>query len=379
MQHHNQNSGVSAMTTSPEEVIYNACHGDTNAKLAKYHQEHVNEGNLVAILKRRLADRDVELRTLRDTMECNEQAILRVLQDRQHAWEIELADLRADWERWGQEHRQRAAHTEHSLREEIAKLERENKMLRSTVEAATQVKTSFERVGCCKQDNGMSELEWTRAAVEQLTLQVGLKCGEIAELRSRLDGCVCCADASFRLPSSGTSLHHPKTTDGRPDTVMAAATSGQQLVKDEAAVNSSSSCQTGTSTVTPCHQPCPPDNIQISNHPAVNKPFSNNDSALRLELECARAELASVQHEFQMEQDRWLREKERVIAYQKQLQMNYVQMERRNAVLEADLQQLTSELNQLRVVATGSGGKNGCVTNGSSMLNLLTKLDESSC
>ena len=58
------------------------------------------------------------------------------------------------------------------------------------------------------------------------------------------------------------------------------------------------------------------------------------------------------------ERQQWLEEKCKVIRYQKQLQLNYVQMRRKNAVLEAEVEQLTMEIesHNLKMIALNSEG-----------------------
>ncbi|XP_050399666.1 leucine zipper putative tumor suppressor 2 homolog [Patella vulgata] len=75
--------------------------------------------------------------------------------------------------------------------------------------------------------------------------------------------------------------------------------------------------------------------------------FSAND-----ELECClqndrlkvKEKLDITQNTFDREREQWLIEKNKVIRYQKQLQLNYVQMYRKNRMLEAEVEQLTLEL-----------------------------------
>lgn len=74
----------------------------------------------------------------------------------------------------------------------------------------------------------------------------------------------------------------------------------------------------------------------------------------RLRVEFDRIKVMADQErlEFEREHDRWLDEKRRVIDYQKKLQLNYVQMARKNRILESDVEQLTAEIE--RHVSTGS-------------------------
>nr|KAG5700949.1 hypothetical protein BaRGS_034234 [Batillaria attramentaria] len=54
--------------------------------------------------------------------------------------------------------------------------------------------------------------------------------------------------------------------------------------------------------------------------------------------------LQDVDGVMETERLQWLEEKNKVIRYQKQLQLNYVQMQRKNTALEAEVEQLTLEL-----------------------------------
>ena len=62
------------------------------------------------------------------------------------------------------------------------------------------------------------------------------------------------------------------------------------------------------------------------------------------ELEKLREDLSICRKQLTLDREQWLEEKNRVISYQRHLQLNYVQMLQRNKVLQEELQQLTMEL-----------------------------------
>ncbi|CAH2002653.1 unnamed protein product [Acanthoscelides obtectus] len=62
------------------------------------------------------------------------------------------------------------------------------------------------------------------------------------------------------------------------------------------------------------------------------------------EIDKLRKELDAKSKQFECEKRTWATEKEKVLRYQKQLQMNYVQMFRRTRALEAEIETLTMEL-----------------------------------
>lgn len=61
-------------------------------------------------------------------------------------------------------------------------------------------------------------------------------------------------------------------------------------------------------------------------------------------LDKLKNQLLSEQTEFEQERITWAQEKEKVLRYQRQLQLNYVQMFRRTRTLEAEIESLTMEL-----------------------------------
>ena len=55
-------------------------------------------------------------------------------------------------------------------------------------------------------------------------------------------------------------------------------------------------------------------------------------------------ELETLRKQFDTEREQWLVEKSKVIDYQKRLQLNYAQIARKNCLLQAEVQQLSVEL-----------------------------------
>merc|ERR1712061_696797 len=60
-----------------------------------------------------------------------------------------------------------------------------------------------------------------------------------------------------------------------------------------------------------------------------------------------KEEVEQFKENFQVEKANWLDEKEKVIRYQKQLQLNYVQMYKRNKTLEAEIESLNKNVDDL--------------------------------
>jgi hypothetical protein len=72
--------------------------------------------------------------------------------------------------------------------------------------------------------------------------------------------------------------------------------------------------------------------------------LTNGDICLSNEVDRVREELSQERNKFEQERVTWAQEKEKVLRYQRQLQLNYVQMFRRTRTLEAEVESLTLEL-----------------------------------
>jgi len=72
--------------------------------------------------------------------------------------------------------------------------------------------------------------------------------------------------------------------------------------------------------------------------------ITNSQTKTSLSSLTNTTDIEELRTRFTLERAQWLEEKTKVINYQKQLQLNYVQMTRKNKLLEAEVQQLTGEL-----------------------------------
>lgn len=77
----------------------------------------------------------------------------------------------------------------------------------------------------------------------------------------------------------------------------------------------------------------------------------DDDVIRRLEtvLEETRNRLSEAEERIRKDQEQWLDEKKKVIAYQKQLQLNYIQMVQRNKLLQQETHQLALELERQHI------------------------------
>lgn len=75
-----------------------------------------------------------------------------------------------------------------------------------------------------------------------------------------------------------------------------------------------------------------------------NKKELTKIESLQLEIAQMSDKLQKEHSEWDRERIQWAQEKEKVLSYQRQLQLNYVQMYRRTRTLESQLQNLTLEV-----------------------------------
>ncbi len=104
---------------------------------------------------------------------------------------------------------------------------------------------------------------------------------------------------------------------------------------------------------------------QLSSSPATAGPTSGNTLStshsseideLKVELSRLKMEMERTCEQFEHERVQWLEEKNKVIRYQKHLQLNYVQMYRKNKMLETEVEQLMVELENRELKLTSENG-----------------------
>lgn len=83
--------------------------------------------------------------------------------------------------------------------------------------------------------------------------------------------------------------------------------------------------------------------FQTNNNEPCSISCGNNKNSSQVVTKL-KEEIESKRRDFDQERLIWAQEKEKVLKYQRQLQMNYIQMYRRNKALEAEVENLAIEL-----------------------------------
>jgi len=259
-------------------------------------------------LRAALVSKDAELRRLRETMEQNETAIMEVLQERRRGWQAQTAALTQEWEHKLRCQQQASFRTEQSLLLQLFKLQQDNRALRAS------------------RAHG-DELRMAKAHIDELQWELREKTSELASVTAQLDSCSSQLEAARRAVATDTDSLRTRVAAVEDDLVAARR---DACVAVERAVTAERRVSAAEDTA----------------QRALRDRAASADEieSLRAELSRARAALDTERSEFDCQRQQWLDEKRRVIDYQKQLQLNYVQIARKNRLLEADVQQLSAEI-----------------------------------
>uniref|UniRef100_A0A8D9DYA2 Leucine zipper putative tumor suppressor 2 n=1 Tax=Cacopsylla melanoneura TaxID=428564 RepID=A0A8D9DYA2_9HEMI len=250
---------------------------------------------IVSDLESALRERDYELAYLRQTMEHNEQVIFRVYQDKERAWDREMKRLKV-------------LH-ESRLRTGAQKsLKLEQMLMMQTYQGDQTFKSH--------------ELIQLRTEIRDLQLELDEKNKEISKLKRDI---------------SEIQDHHDAEETELKLIIQQLQHKMSQKYLDESTSHFTSK---PTSPSSDYHSL---DNISSSS--PVSSPVSKFDyEKLKEELGELQMKLYREQSLFQREKVIWAEEKEKVLKYQRQLQLNYVQMLRRSKHLETQLENLSLEL-----------------------------------
>ncbi|KAK0043569.1 leucine zipper putative tumor suppressor 2 [Biomphalaria pfeifferi] len=293
-------------------------------------------GELEAILR----EKDAEINTLREVMDRNERAIFQVYEERRHNWLQDTQELREEYERKLKIQSRKSYKTEQVLSLQVYKLQQEQKVLQEEKAKVTnerdmlrqQVEDQLSEISQLKirldSVNGCETLLSNPSDSQNLMEELALKNKELITVKSQLH--------SFELDMD-------KRNKEIADKVREISNKTDQLktLKDEISRLKNPPVLLDTASQT--HAPsevATSENMKPSMLGERDKTINN----LQDELLDIRAQLTALKEEHEKEREQWLDEKNKVVRYQKQLQLNYVQMQRKNATLENEVQQLTLEL-----------------------------------
>ncbi|XP_037667949.1 leucine zipper putative tumor suppressor 3 isoform X4 [Choloepus didactylus] len=288
---------------------------------------------LIQELEERLWEKEQEVAALRRSLEQSEAAVAQVLEERQKAWERELAELRQGCSGKLQQVARRAQRAQQGLQLQVLRLQQDKKQLQEEAARLMRQREELEdKVAACQKEQAdflprMEETKW----------EVCQKAGEISLLKQQLKDSQ--ADVSQNSKQASLELAEgelpaaclkPVLTPVDPAEPQDALTTCES---DEAKMRRQAGVAAAVAS-------------SVSLDGEVDAGGESGTRALRREVGRLQAELAAERRarerqgaSFAEERRVWLEEKEKVIEYQKQLQLSYVEMYQRNQQLERRLRE----------------------------------------
>lgn len=279
-------------------------------------------GDLENVLK----EKDSEIVYLRETMEQNEQVIFKVYEEKERSWERELRKIKALYENRMKANQQKASKMEQALMNQTLQVQNEKRKLESELEDVQRQRREQEEETRALE----SEAVQLRKSLEQREWDTG------SGLRERLKG----------EEDKETAKVRAETAEVRRELELAKAevASLQEerrgLQKEVIHLHGIIELEQDGCTV---QEVAVQKAVIIERDQAVEK-LQRNLAEVEAGNVTLREELDRFRKNFEVEKANWLDEKEKVIRYQKQLQLNYVQMYKRNKTLESEVDQLKKSL-----------------------------------
>lgn len=230
-----------------------------------------------------------------------------MFEDKKRRWQTEMSERRQEWEKQLQAAHSRASRAEQLLESQVAKLVQENRRLLTETDALSNDKKRLsDRCHSLELELDALKIDM-RALLTDVTPSNGDGSSDVISHVIDPD--------RYKIGSSNYAEvvlgTNPRQRRRRPLHAGPAA-------KDSAPPHGSSG---------------PPPDARALSLPELQR-----------ELETARRDADACRHEFERERQDWKAEKEKVIDYQKRLQLSYLQVLHKNRLLELDVQQLTGEM-----------------------------------
>ncbi|XP_077388595.1 NEDD4-binding protein 3-A [Festucalex cinctus] len=266
---------------------------------------------VVRDLEERLVEKEHELKQMRRNLDESEGAIAQVFEGKQRLWEKEVEELKRLYAAKLRQVSQHAQRSQRSFQLQLHKAQQEKNRLQDEIEG---LKTS--------QEGGTKEKP-TSPTLEETQWEVCQKSGEISLLKQQF------RDSQAEVTHKLSEIFQLKTQlretrlelrnrDSQVDALKLILHSSQQHRRPS---HSTSDHGKGDESATgSCAGP--------------------TEERLRAELLLERRQSEAQAAAFEEERRTWQTEKDKVIRYQKELQASYLEMYRRNAVLERELRQL---------------------------------------
>uniref|UniRef100_A0A8C6Y3J1 Leucine zipper tumor suppressor family member 3 n=1 Tax=Naja naja TaxID=35670 RepID=A0A8C6Y3J1_NAJNA len=318
--------------------------------------------DIIQDLENRLWEKEQEVLQMRRNLDKSEAAIYQVFEEKQKIWEREMDELRQNYANKLQQVSKKTQRAQQALQLQIFKLQQEKKKLQDDVAQLLQQREELEKKFVAFEKEQAEFLP----KIEETKWEVCQKAGEISLLKQQLKDSQ--ADVSQKLNEIvglRTQLKEGKSFLREKDEQILTLKDSygtksvsldfceNELLQLEADLGSPG----GTPEPRPLELPekLARDPLACESDEAKMKRQSEeNLNALKREVERLQAELNAERQsreqqvlDFEEERCTWQEEKEKVIKYQKQLQLNYVEMYQKNQLLEHKVNEMANKATSL--------------------------------
>ncbi|XP_022255343.1 leucine zipper putative tumor suppressor 2 homolog [Limulus polyphemus] len=310
--------------------------GDSTLNLEEIIHSPSPSDSGVEELEAMLRDKDSEINLLRETLEQNEQVIFKVYEEKEQMWLKETRKIRAHYDHKLRAVQQRLVKMEQMRNAQKSQSLVERRRLQDEMETLIQERTLAQE----EAKKHHEELDLLRKKCEEVEWTLCQKAGEISFLKSHLKDSKGGQNSRLiellALKSQVRELRHLVTE--REDKIAELQNCLQSSQTEVYRIKKKfEEVLVGAKTQTQCIKE---KDEQLNRIEELRR----KTETLSSELALTKRKLETTKEGIEEERMQWLEEKEKVIKYQKQLQLNYIQMYRRNKRLESELEKLKSEL-----------------------------------
>ncbi|KAJ7327260.1 hypothetical protein JRQ81_017019 [Phrynocephalus forsythii] len=337
--------------------------------------------DIIQDLEDRLWEKEQEVLQMRRNLDKSEAAIYQVFEEKQKIWEREMDDLRQNYANKLQQVSKKAQRAQQALQIQIFKLQQEKKKLQEDVGQLLQQREELEKKFVAfkkEQAEFLPKIEETKWEVCQKAGEISLlkqqlkdsqadvsqKLSEIVGLRTQLkEGKGFLREKEEQILTLKDSYSNKSVSLEICEDELQRKMSEVQMLREKLSqceLEVANLKQTLTSLGGHQHshfnheaaEKAARDTLACESDEAKMKRQSEeNLGALKKEVERLQAELKAERQQreqqvadFEGERRTWQEEKEKVIKYQKQLQLNYVEMYQKNQMLEHKVNEMTSKV-----------------------------------
>ncbi|MBN3271290.1 N4BP3 protein, partial [Polyodon spathula] len=286
------------------------------------YQASLSMEDMVKDLEERLLEKEHELKHVRRNLDESEDAIAQVFEERQRLWEKEIEELKRLYATKLRQISQQAQRSQRTLQLQLYKAQQEKRRLQEDLGALQRECEGLKTVEQGQDNPRLEETKW----------EVCQKSGEISLLKQQL------RDSQAEVAQKLGDIFSLKTQLRETRGELRSKDNEIELLRDSLRRTLQDGEEDGEGVG------------EGEGREGRGQQQGSTEERLRAELLLERRQNEAQTSLFESERRTWQSEKEKVIRYQKELQMGYLEMYHKNQALEKELQELRGG---------GGGGRGG--------------------